>query len=59
MQQVTIDGTIRPMVRDDGRRQFTGGNASGYWTDRGSSGSPVFLETGEQLAGIISVSEIG
>jgi len=30
-----------------------------YWFEEGSSGSPVFLDKAEQLAGIISLSEIG
>jgi tetratricopeptide (TPR) repeat protein len=59
VQEVTVPGVIASPLRGDRRRQFTGENQQGYWTDRGSSGSPVFLEKGEQLAGIISLSETG
>ena len=59
VQEVNIPGVIASTLRSDRRRQFTGANTQGYWTDRGSSGSPVFLEKGEQLAGIISLSETG
>lgn len=59
VQEVNIPGVIASTLRSDRRRQFTGANSQGYWTDRGSSGSPVFLEKGEQLAGIISLSETG
>ena len=59
MQEVTVEGAIAATLRSDGRRQFTGANPQSYWTDRGSSGSPVFVGTGEQLAGIISLSETG
>ena len=58
VQLVTVPGEV-PVALLAGRRQFTGANAAGYWTDRGSSGSPVFIGTGEQLAGIISLSETG
>ena len=59
MQEVTVEGVIAATLRGDGRRQFTRANPQSYWTDRGSSGSPVFVGTGEQLAGIISLSETG
>jgi tetratricopeptide (TPR) repeat protein len=59
VQEVRVRGCVADTLRGDGRRQFTGGNANGYWTDRGSSGSPVFVGTGEQLAGIISLSQTG
>ena len=42
-----------------GLRQFTGDNLAAYWTDRGASGSPVFAGNGEQLAGLLSLSEVG
>ena len=57
VQEVNVPGVIASTLRSDRRRQFTGVNQQSYWTDRGSSGSPVFLETGEQLAGIVSLSE--
>jgi len=60
VSDVEVRGEIAGFVRSDGRRQFTGSNQGGYWTDRGSSGSPVFLgETAMQLAGILSLSETG
>jgi tetratricopeptide (TPR) repeat protein len=59
VQEVTVEGKIAVPLRSDGRRQFTGNNPGSYWTDRGSSGSPVFLNTGVQLAGILSLSETG
>ncbi len=59
VQEVNVPGVIVSTLRSDRRRQFSGANPQGYWTDRGSSGSPVFLEKGEQLAGIISLSETG
>jgi hypothetical protein len=55
----TIPGAIAALLDTDGRREFTGSNPAAFWFDRGSSGSPVFLDTGEQLAGIISLSELG
>jgi hypothetical protein len=58
-QEIIVEGRIAVQLRPDGRRQFTGDNLGGYWTDRGSSGSPVFLKTGMQLAGILSLSETG
>lgn len=59
VQQSRLDGTIADSTDPKGRRQFTSGNASGYWSAPGSSGSPVFREGGQQLAGILSLSEIG
>jgi len=43
----------------EGRREFTGDNPNAYWFQPGSSGSPVFVDGGEQLAGIVSLSEKG
>jgi predicted negative regulator of RcsB-dependent stress response len=31
----------------------------GYWFSRGSSGSPVFVTGGQQLAGVLSLAELG
>ncbi len=59
VHEVNVPGVISSTLRSDRRRQFTGANPQSYWTDRGSSGSPVFIATGEQLAGIISLSETG
>jgi tetratricopeptide (TPR) repeat protein len=58
-RDVQVRGTIADYCGADGRRQFTGSNAQAYWTDRGSSGSPVFRDGGQQLAGILSLSERG
>jgi tetratricopeptide (TPR) repeat protein len=54
-----IHGQIAKHKNADGMRQFTGVNAQSYWTERGSSGSPLFIEGGQQLAGILSLSELG
>ena len=54
-----IKGLIDPGPLSNGQRQFTGDNHSGYWSERGASGSPVFVEAGEQLAGILSLAETG
>jgi tetratricopeptide (TPR) repeat protein len=54
-----ISGTIADHEDADGRREFTGDNPNAYWFQPGSSGSPVFLDNGEQLAGIVSLSEKG
>jgi tetratricopeptide (TPR) repeat protein len=54
-----IRGTIADLEDPDGRREFTGDNSNAYWFQPGSSGSPVFVDGGEQLAGIVSLSEKG
>jgi tetratricopeptide (TPR) repeat protein len=56
---VKVPGTIVDFEGGDGRREFTGSNPTAFWFDFGSSGSPVFMAGGEQLAGIVSLSEIG
>ncbi|HXP03424.1 MAG TPA: tetratricopeptide repeat protein, partial [Stellaceae bacterium] len=53
------DGRINPNTTGDGLRQFTGDTPQGYWFTSGSSGSPIFLKSGQQLAGILSLSELG
>jgi tetratricopeptide (TPR) repeat protein len=57
-RDVKIKGSIADHQDTNGRREFTGSNASGYWFHRGSSGSPVFVQGGEQVAGIVSLSEL-
>jgi tetratricopeptide (TPR) repeat protein len=59
VQDVQIRGEIADASGFDGRRQFTGDNPQTYWFMAGSSGSPVFREGGQQLAGIVSLSELG
>jgi hypothetical protein len=59
VSDVRVKGEIIDFTNTEGLRQFTGSNSAGYWTTRGASGSPVFLEGGQQLAGIMSLSETG
>jgi tetratricopeptide (TPR) repeat protein len=58
-EDVRIDGKIADHRNSKGLRQFSGLSDITYWSGRGSSGSPVFLEHGQQLAGILSRSELG
>ncbi|MGH6985072.1 MAG: trypsin-like peptidase domain-containing protein, partial [Stellaceae bacterium] len=58
-EDVRIDGKIADHRNAKGLRQFTGISDTSYWSARGSSGSPVFIERGQQLAGIICKSELG
>jgi hypothetical protein len=57
LQDIIADGSISPNLTSKGR-QFTGA-MEGYWFSRGSSGSPAFVTGGQQLAGILSLSELG
>jgi len=59
VEDFRVSGTIDDHVNARQLRQFTGSNSNSYWFTRGSSGSPVFLNSGQQLAGIISLSELG
>ena len=59
LRDLDIDGVITDTLSSDGRRQFTGNNPKSYWAKSGSSGSPVFIGNGQQLAGILSLSELG
>jgi hypothetical protein len=54
-----VQGSIIEFPNPKGQRPFTGNKAQGFWFTSGSSGSPVFLKQGQQLAGIISLSELG
>jgi tetratricopeptide (TPR) repeat protein len=56
---VFVSGTIQPGTTGKGLRQISGEADSGYWTEKGSSGSPAFLDNGMQLAGILLLSETG
>jgi tetratricopeptide (TPR) repeat protein len=58
-EDVRIDGNLADHTNAKGLRQLTGINDSGYWAGRGSSGSPVFLQHGQQLAGILCRAELG
>jgi len=42
-----------------GRRQISAETQTRYWADKGISGSPVFIDNGEQLVGIVTQSEVG
>ena len=57
--EATVSGRLDSALDPDGRRQFTGENRQGYFFVRGSSGSPVFCRGGQQLAAILSLSELG
>jgi Trypsin-like peptidase domain len=54
-----IPGKIGRHVDEKGRRAFSQPLATGYWLERGSSGSPIFIGSGQQLAGLISMAELG
>jgi tetratricopeptide (TPR) repeat protein len=58
-RDMQVPGTIANHENADGLREFTGSNPTAFWFGRGSSGSPVFVNGGEQLAGIVSLSELG
>jgi hypothetical protein len=53
-----ISGQIGSHIDEKGRRAFSQPNATGYWLEKGSSGSPVFV-SGQQLAGLVSMAELG
>jgi Trypsin-like peptidase domain len=59
VSDVRVKGEIIDFIDSEGRRQFTGSNSASYRTTRGASGSPVFLDGDQQLAGIMSLSETG
>jgi tetratricopeptide (TPR) repeat protein len=54
-----IDGVIVQHVNNRGLRRFTGDATTEYWLEKGSSGSPMFLKGGQQLAGLVTLSELG
>jgi hypothetical protein len=54
-----IPGEIGEHIDEKGRRAFSQPTKSGYWLEKGSSGSPAFIGGGQQLAGIISMAELG
>jgi tetratricopeptide (TPR) repeat protein len=56
---VFVNATIEPGTVALGLRQISGDAAPGYWTEKGSSGAPVFVNGGMQLAGILRLSETG
>jgi len=59
VRDVTIPGSIGARIDGSGLRQFTGAEGKGYFTDLGSSGSPLLIESTDELAGVISLSETG
>jgi tetratricopeptide (TPR) repeat protein len=59
VRDLRVSGTIDDHINMRELRQFTGSNSNAYWFTAGSSGSPVFIRNGQQLAGIISLSELG
>ncbi|MBV8444065.1 MAG: trypsin-like peptidase domain-containing protein, partial [Hyphomicrobiales bacterium] len=54
-----IPGRIGGHTDAKGRRRFKGTDHTGYWFERGSSGSPIFIGAGQQLAGLVSMAELG
>jgi len=58
-EDVFVDGDIKPRRNSRELRQFTGNNQQSYWFCRGSSDSPLFLNKAQQLAGLLSLSELG
>ncbi|MCB1451185.1 MAG: tetratricopeptide repeat protein, partial [Nitratireductor sp.] len=58
-EDVTVPGLFSDTTNASGLRQITGDAANGYWTEKGSSGSPAFIDGGVQLAGILRLSELG
>ena len=54
-----IPGQLGKHVDEKGRRAFSQAIKSGYWLEKGSSGSPAFIGSGQQLAGIVSMAELG
>src|SRR5262249_7608182 len=58
-QYASVDGTVDEDVGPNGLRQFHGDQKQQYWFEKGSSGSPVFVGIGQQLADIVALSELG
>ncbi len=56
---VFVKGVIEEGTVALGLRQISGEAAPGYWTEKGSSGAPAFVDGGMQLAGILRLSETG
>src|SRR5271166_5545702 len=54
-----IPGEIGEHIDEKGRRAFSQPVSTGYWLEKGSSGSPIFVGAGQQLAGLISMAELG
>jgi tetratricopeptide (TPR) repeat protein len=55
----SVPGEIDSYLDTKGRRGFSQTTKTRYWFEEGSSGSPVFVEPGQQLAGIVSMAELG
>jgi tetratricopeptide (TPR) repeat protein len=57
---IVVRGDINRLLMPSGLRQISGDSFAAYWTERGSSGSPVFLENAKTtIAGFVSKSEVG
>jgi tetratricopeptide (TPR) repeat protein len=54
-----IPGSIGGHIDEKGRRAFSQSIKTGYWLEKGSSGSPIFVGAGQQLAGLVSMAELG
>ena len=58
-KDIKVHGEIDDLIDADGTRRFRDGDGGQYWFESGSSGSPVFVGTGQQLAGLIRLAELG
>lgn len=56
---VIVNCNIDQPILAHGFRQISGVSADLYWTETGSSGSPLFQKDSSTLAGILSLSEVG
>lgn len=54
-----IAGVVDEHIDEKRRRAFTQLDKTRYWFEEGSSGSPIFVHNGQQLAGIVSMAELG
>jgi hypothetical protein len=51
-----IAGVVDEHIDEKRRRAFTQPDKTRYWFEEGSSGSPIFVRNGQQLAGIVAES---
>jgi hypothetical protein len=59
LRDVRVNGDIADFKDTSGLRQYTGNKPQGFWFKLGASGSPVFPEIGDALAGMVVLSDIG